>query len=144
LTTAIKKAKELSDIVVVMMHAGSEYTRKITTLQENFSRTAIDNGADVVIGSHPHWIQPIERYKGKYIFYSLGNFVFDQEFSPETKSGLTLKIFLKKTAILTTIEKIELIPIIIENYGQPRLANKEEKRSILLEIQEEKDILFPL
>lgn len=141
---AIQKAKEISDIIIVTMHAGQEYTLKTTPLQESFARTAIDNGADIVIGAHPHWIQPIERYKEKYIFYSLGNFVFDQDFSPETKTGLTLKIFITKNTRKAEIEKIELHPIIIENYGQPRKVTEEEKTSILSNIQENSDILLPL
>lgn len=144
LIEAIQKAKEISDIIIVTMHAGQEYTLKTTPLQESFARTAIDNGADIVIGAHPHWIQPIERYKEKYIFYSLGNFVFDQDFSPETKTGLTLKIFITKNTNETEIEKIELHPIIIENYGQPRKVTEEEKISILSNIQENSAILLPL
>lgn len=86
LISALQEAKKKADIVVVTMHAGVEYTRNPTPLQETFAHTAIDHGADIVIGAHPHWIQKIENYQGKYIFYSLGNFVFDQEFSQETKS----------------------------------------------------------
>jgi poly-gamma-glutamate synthesis protein (capsule biosynthesis protein) len=130
LIESIKKAKSNADIVVVTMHAGLEYTREPTPLQTDFSHTAIDNGADIVIGAHPHWIQSVEQYNGKYIFYSLGNFVFDQEFSTETKEGMTLKISLEKDEI-ARIKQIELMPIIIENYGQPRLANAEEKSRIL-------------
>jgi poly-gamma-glutamate synthesis protein (capsule biosynthesis protein) len=130
LIKSIQEAKNNADIVVVTMHAGVEYTREPTPLQTDFAHTAIDNGADIVIGAHPHWIQGIEQYGGKYIFYSLGNFVFDQEFSPETKEGMTLKINLRKDKT-AHIEQIELMPIIIENYGQPRLANAEEKSRIL-------------
>ncbi len=83
---AIRQAREQADFIVVTMHGGQEYTLTPTNLQTDFARTAIDNGADIVIGAHPHWIQATERYKNKYIFYSLGNFVFDQEFSEETKS----------------------------------------------------------
>lgn len=130
LIESIQKAKNNADIVVVTMHAGLEYTREPTPLQTDFAHTAIDNGADVVIGAHPHWIQGIEQYSGKYIFYSLGNFIFDQEFSAETKEGMTLKINLRKDK-MAYIEQIELVPVIIENYGQPRLANAEEKSRIL-------------
>lgn len=130
LIESIQKAKSNADIVVVTMHAGIEYTREPTPLQTDFAHAAIDNGADIILGAHPHWIQSVEQYSGKYIFYSLGNFVFDQEFSPETKEGLTLKINLRKDK-MAHIEQIELAPIIIENYGQPRLANAEEKSRIL-------------
>lgn len=121
LMDAIKDARAKADFVVVMMHGGAEYTREPTKLQKDFSHTALDAGADIVFGAHPHWTQGIEQYNGKYIFYSLGNFVFDQEFSPETKNGLTVQIFLTKQGDSTSIDQILLHPIIIENYGQPRL-----------------------
>jgi poly-gamma-glutamate synthesis protein (capsule biosynthesis protein) len=53
---------------------------------------AIDSGGDLVIGHHPHWVQGQEEYKGKRIFYSLGNFVFDQMWSEKTKEGLAIRL----------------------------------------------------
>lgn len=140
LEKAIKRAREQADYVVVSMHAGQEYTREPTTLQADFARASIDFGADMVIGAHPHWTQKIESYKGKYIFYSLGNFVFDQDFSPETMTGLTLHIFLEKNAT-TTLTRVELHPITIENLGQPRLLSGEAKMKALADIGQTKDIL---
>ena len=141
LKTALEQAKREADMVVVTMHAGMEYTRKPTPLQESFAHTAIENGADIVIGAHPHWVQTVENYQWKYIFYSLWNFVFDQEFSEETTSGMTLRITVEKTS-KTHISKIELIPIIIENYGQPRLATGDEKTKILDSIWEKNDTFY--
>ncbi len=68
-------------IVVVYPHQGQEYTFKGNTYQKLIYRKFIDAGADVVIGSHPHVVENVEIYKGKYIFYSLGNFIFDQTWS---------------------------------------------------------------
>lgn len=123
LTNAVQAAKARADFVVVMMHAGAEYSRTPTTLQTDFAHRAIDAGADIVFGAHPHWTQGIESYQGKYIFYSLGNFIFDQEFSPETKTGLAVSVSLQKELNTTTINTISLHPILIENYGQPRLLD---------------------
>lgn len=123
LKISLEDARSQADFVVVNMHGGLEYTRDPTPLQMEFSHAAIDAGADIVIGAHPHWIQKIEPYKGKYIFYSLGNFVFDQEFSAETKTGLALRIFLEKNGDTVKQKNIELHPLIIENYGQPRLLS---------------------
>lgn len=136
LSGAISELKKRSDFIVVTMHAGTEYTREITDAQKSFAKAAIDGGADMVIGSHPHWVQGYEEYKGKYIFYSLGNFVFDQEWSRETKEALALKITLEDAVRDTSETEIRLktiqpIPIIIENYGQPRPATEEEKIPIL-------------
>jgi poly-gamma-glutamate synthesis protein (capsule biosynthesis protein) len=52
----------------------------------------IDAGADIVIGNHPHYVQAMEVYKGKPIWYALGNFVFDQTWSEQTEEGLTLEL----------------------------------------------------
>ena len=134
---AVQSAKTHADFVVVMMHAGAEYTRTPTRLQKDFAHSAIDAGADIVFGAHSHWTQGIESYQGKYIFYSLGNFVFDQEFSPETKIGLAVQVSLQKTSDTTTIRDITLHPIVIENYGQPRLLDGEEKIKALKDIGQE-------
>ncbi len=159
---SITQLKNNSDFVVATMHAGTEYTTKTNQDQIDFARAAIDNGADIVIGAHPHWIQPFEVYKGKYIFYSLGNFVFDQEWSQATKEGLTLKITLNKSGkcnnqagssacgndiqgspVPTIIKQIELIPVIIENYSTPRLATEQEKQNIFKKIDVTTNVITP-
>ncbi len=71
LIAAIQSAKTRADFVVVMMHAGAEYTRIPTRLQKDFAHSAIDAGADIVFGAHSHWPQDIEHYQGNYLFYSL-------------------------------------------------------------------------
>lgn len=95
----IKKAKEKSDLVIVSMHFGEEYYKKPSREQEYFARLAIDSSADLVIGHHPHVVQPIEKYKNGWIAYSLGNFVFDQGFSQETMEGLLLEIIIENKKI---------------------------------------------
>ncbi|HHU05272.1 MAG TPA: CapA family protein [Clostridiales bacterium] len=71
----IKKARELADIVAVSMHWGIHFTQaEIAEYQVEYGREAIDAGADIVLGHHAHILKPIEVYKGKVIFYSLGNF----------------------------------------------------------------------
>lgn len=75
--------KKYSDkyITIVMPHQGTEYEFTAGTYQKKLYRKMIDHGADVVIGAHPHVIQNVETYKGKRIFYSLGNFIFDQSWA---------------------------------------------------------------
>lgn len=87
LTAKIEKAKEQVDIVVVNFHWGEEYKTKPKSRQKELAKLAIDAGADLIIGHHPHVIQPLEYYKTKPVFYSLGNFVFDQMWSEATKTG---------------------------------------------------------
>ena len=119
----IENAKSQADILIVSLHAGEEYAAEPTQFQIEFSKVAIDAGADLVIGHHPHVVQKSEKYKDKWIFYSLGNFVFDQSFSQETMKGEILEILIKDGKIN------ELIPkkIEINNYFQPEIATKEEQ-----------------
>lgn len=75
----ISEANASGNFVLVFMHYGNEYSTSPNEAQTNISHELIDYGADVVIGSHPHVAQGIETYKGKPIFYSLGDFIFDLE-----------------------------------------------------------------
>lgn len=95
----IKKTKQQADIVIVSFHFGEEYQAKPNAMQQLLSRTAIDAGADLVVGHHPHVVQPIERYKHGWIAYSLGNFVFDQGFSKETMQGMMLRVLVYENSI---------------------------------------------
>ncbi len=149
LKSSILNLKSSCDFIVATMHAGTEYTHKPNQAQIGFAHAAIDYGADVVIGAHPHWVQTIEKYNDKYIFYSLGNFIFDQEWSQETKEGLTLKIQVSKNQetklqgpkVPAKIDSIELIPVIIENYSTPRPATDIETKKILEKIGETNTLL---
>ena len=83
----VKSMLERADVVTVSMHAGLEYQRKPNAQQQRFAHAAIDAGASVVVGHHPHVTQPMESYAGGVIFYSLGNLVFDQFQTRETQRG---------------------------------------------------------
>ena len=83
----IKKLKAENDYVVVNIHWGEEYKLVENSKQRDIAHKLIDSGVDVIFGHHPHVIEPVEVYKSKVIFYSLGNFVFDQDFG-DTKKGL--------------------------------------------------------
>jgi gamma-polyglutamate biosynthesis protein CapA len=95
LSEIIKKAKEKVDILIVSFHWGEEYKKIANERQRKLAKIAIDSGADLVIGHHPHVIQDIEKYKGKFIFYSLGNFIFDQNFSKETMIGGGVEVYIR-------------------------------------------------
>ncbi len=101
----IENAKEETDILVVTFHYGEEYQKEPNEGQKQISRNAIDWGADIVVGHHPHVTQPVEEYEDGYIAYSLGNFIFDQYFSEETMRGFLLKAEIKDKKI-TDVEKI--------------------------------------
>jgi poly-gamma-glutamate synthesis protein (capsule biosynthesis protein) len=80
----INELNKASDYVIVNIHWGTEYELGKTEKQMTIAHALIDNGADVVFGHHPHVVEPVEIYKDKVIFYSLGNFVFDQDFGDTT------------------------------------------------------------
>jgi poly-gamma-glutamate synthesis protein (capsule biosynthesis protein) len=93
----LESAKNLSpDFLVVYTHWGTEFQKEPGEKIKKLGRKFIDSGADLVIGSHPHVRQGKEEYEGKMIYYSLGNFIFDQYFDPETQKGLVIEMKLKK------------------------------------------------
>ncbi len=83
----IQRLRQRTDVVIVSMHAGNEYGRKPNAHQRKFAHAAIDAGASIVAGHHPHVTQPVEAYGDGVIFYSLGNLVFDQFQRKETQRG---------------------------------------------------------
>jgi gamma-polyglutamate biosynthesis protein CapA len=104
----IKQIKNEADFVVVYAHWGIEYQTNFSKPQQEKAHRFIDAGADVVLGSHPHVVQPIEIYKGKLIFYSLGNFVFDQIFSDQVRHGLAVRLSFDKEKIVCELYSTEM------------------------------------
>ncbi|GAI55886.1 unnamed protein product [marine sediment metagenome] len=88
----IKTVKSLNpdNFLIVSLHWGEEYKLINSPAQQKLAHQLIEAGTDLIIGHHPHVVQNIEKYLGKLIFYSLGNFIFDQYFSPETQQGLAV------------------------------------------------------
>lgn len=140
---AVARLKSQADFVVVTMHAGIEYTREPEPAQIAFGRAAVDYGADLVIGAHPHWVQTIEKYRDKYIFYSLGNFIFDQGHTRDTSEGLALKVILRGAETGAHLDRIELVPVVIERYSTPRVATPAEAERILGKIGVSETVLKP-
>ena len=81
----ISQAKSQADVIIVMFHWGIEREFYPNQVQKDLAYLSIDEGADLVIGSHPHVVQGIETYKGKNIIYSLGNFSFGANKNPTDK-----------------------------------------------------------
>jgi poly-gamma-glutamate synthesis protein (capsule biosynthesis protein) len=130
----IKKAKEKVDILIVSFHWGEEYKKIANERQRKLAKIAIDSGADLVIGHHPHVIQNIEKYKNKFIFYSLGNFIFDQNFSKETMVGGGAEIYIKNKKL----EKIYFRKFYLNNnfqvekISEPLVPFELDKKNYLL------------
>jgi poly-gamma-glutamate synthesis protein (capsule biosynthesis protein) len=130
--------KEKAEVLFVSIHAGVEYRSQPGPQKKEFARSAIEAGADAVIGHHPHWVQPIEIYQGKPIFYSLGNFVFDQGHSWETSQGLMVEFRIRDRRI----QSARLIPVSIERFCCPRIADSETKEALLSRMGMDSDKLF--
>lgn len=90
-SNTISSAKSFCDVLVVSVHWGDEY-KPHTARQTKFAHLAIDSGADIVVGHHPHVPQDVEIYNNKPIMYSLGNFMFDQSWSKPTMQGLVVQL----------------------------------------------------
>lgn len=133
----ITAAKKESDFVIVTFHWGTEYLAQPDDRQKYLGHFAIDAGANLVIGNHPHWIQPVEIYKGKLITYAHGNFIFDQEWSLETKQGVVGKYVFYENELID----VEYIPILLENYGQPHFLTGTEKDKVLENMKVQSEIL---
>lgn len=95
----VSDSRSQVDWIITNIHWGNEYQSNFNVRQQTVGRELIDSGSDLIIGHHPHVVQGMEIYKNCPIFYSLGNFVFDQYFSPETQIGLGLKINLNQKNI---------------------------------------------
>ncbi|MEF3307424.1 CapA family protein [Paenibacillus sp. GYB004] len=87
----IEKAKKEADLVVVVAHWGLERHDMPEAYQKDYARQYIDAGADLIIGGHPHVLQGFENYKGKWIAYSLGNFIFTMNEDPVTWETVILQ-----------------------------------------------------
>jgi gamma-polyglutamate biosynthesis protein CapA len=129
----IDESKNNSDITIVVFHYGNEYSTTPNPSQIELSHECIDEGADMVIGSHPHVIQKIESYKGKPIFYSLGNFVFDQS-NIATHSSLMLEMNMvgnETKIIVHPMTLVNSIPRPMDNTTSIALLNQLKSQSSL-------------
>jgi len=124
----IQKAKALEpDLIIMYPHWGAEYITTANRTIQNLAHQFIDEGADLVIGGHPHVVQQNAVYKGKTIYYSLGNFIFDQYFEKNVKNGLLVKITID---IETKTMEFEKIKIQMEKAtGQTKLASPSAQTS---------------
>ncbi len=124
----IKAAKSRADLVFVYYHWGVEYHHDANADQRKVAHRAINAGADLIIGTHPHWVQGIEWYKGKLITYSLGNFVFDQEWSVPTTQGTMLSAQFSGTKLV----QAKLVPYQIHDYFQPAWLGSDPMAATIL------------
>jgi poly-gamma-glutamate synthesis protein (capsule biosynthesis protein) len=122
----IKTLKTKNDYVVVVIHWGTEYLLRPDENQVAIGHKLIDSGADVIFGSHPHVVEPVEVYKNRIIFYSLGNFVFDQDFG-DTTVGLGAGVEFQKNKMLVTLYPFNLNKFRPEFMKEPKNTDYCEK-----------------
>lgn len=137
----IERAREQADLVFVAFHWGQEYTNYPKPyfkrdLRE-IARAAVDAGADVVLGFHPHAVQGFELYKGRLIAYSLGNFVMDQR-SPITRESMMLLIYARKGE---GILWFKVVPVEIRDC-QPVVLTGTDAEKLMDKIQEISNVSF--
>src|SRR5215204_372366 len=111
----IKRLRPRVDLILVMPHWGKEYIATPEPQQVDLAHAALDAGADLVIGGHAHWPKGIEMYKGKPIFYGVGNFLLDQSWSEETSTG----IFAEITLYGDDVVQVRPVPFIMLDFAQP-------------------------
>lgn len=128
------QAASSSDIRIAYLHWGNEYKAKPDQSSIDMAHWLIDNGVDVVIGGHPHWAQGFGMYKNKPIIWSLGNFIFDQDWSTETQQGLAASIELTEK----NVSAIDIHPLSIIK-SQPALLLDRQKTERLDELAERSD-----
>jgi poly-gamma-glutamate synthesis protein (capsule biosynthesis protein) len=127
LRAAISAAREVSDVVIAMPHWGSDYSDTPNYRQLFFDQVAVEAGADLVVGNHPHVIQGMREIEGIPVFYSLGSFVFDQDWSLETQQGIVVVVTFRGTKLL----EYEVIPVHIDGTGYVQVAKSPEVEEIL-------------
>jgi poly-gamma-glutamate synthesis protein (capsule biosynthesis protein) len=106
-------------VVVVYTHWGDEYVPPRESVRQ-LAHSFVDAGAAIVIGSHPHIVQEIEEYKGRKIYYSLGNFIFDQYWDEAVRTGLLVRVTFDREGV----QSIEDLPISLERDRRTCLKNE--------------------
>lgn len=111
-------AASQSDVLITSVHWGIEYTQNPTKYQKEWGKMIVNSGADVVVGHGPHWVQDMEYIEGRPVYFSLGNFIFDQMWSEETKKGLAVRLTFEGDNLV----KEEKLPIYMSSWAQPEFV----------------------
>ena len=112
----VKKYDPYVDWLIVSIHWGNEYLPNPEKWRVDLAHQLVDVGADIIHGHHPHVLQPKEIYQDKPIYYSLGNFIFDQNWSIETSKSEIVNMTVTKTTIIDQ----KIIPLTIKHNSQPQ------------------------
>src|SRR5665648_784089 len=132
-TIKMVKSSNPDNFLIVSMHWGEEYKLINSPVQQSLAHRIIEAGGDLIIGHHPHVVQNIEKYQGKLIFYSLGNFIFDQYFSTETQEGLAVGLEIHPDKLVCRLFPLQI------NLSQPVLMERDKAREFLIQLANRSD-----
>jgi poly-gamma-glutamate synthesis protein (capsule biosynthesis protein) len=141
-TRDVGAARQKGGLVIVSFHWGIEGTHEVIDVQRNLGRIAIDAGADVVLGSHPHVLQAIETYGGRHIVHSLGNFVFGGNTNPpELDSIIYRETFIERDGRMVPLES-RILPVRIStappgNDFRPVPLDGDDEERVLRRLKDE-------
>jgi D-alanyl-D-alanine dipeptidase len=137
----ISEARNKSQLLIVFFHWGKEYSYDVNETQKKLGHFAIDNGADLVLGAHPHVLEPIEKYMDKYIVYSLGNFCFGGNRKPrDFDTAIYQQVYtFGQDKKLVSISEPAIIPCSISssadiNDYKPAIAVEPQKTRVMQKI----------
>ena len=125
--TDVREFKDKVDLTVVSMHWGDEFIHVPSVAQQEIAHQLVNSGVNLILGHHPHVIQGVEQYKQGLIFYSLGNFVFDMPWYPDSNKSLIAKIKLHKVKKKLSYE---IIPVKINGNYQPELMSEKDSAEL--------------
>lgn len=126
--SVVRRAGRQADAVVVLPHWGDQYTPAPLEVQRAVARRLVAAGADLVVGGHPHWVQTSDVVRGVPVIYSLGNFVFDQDFQTRTMEG----VFLETTWRGGTLVDVTPVPYRLDPVSfAPRVVRGEAAAEVL-------------
>jgi poly-gamma-glutamate synthesis protein (capsule biosynthesis protein) len=123
----VRRLDQRVDVVVVLPHWGDQYVNQALPVQRVVGSALLDAGADIVVGGHPHWVQGIAVHDGGLIVNSLGNFVFDMDFSVPTQQGVTVDLISWGDRIMA----VRFTPYVIGNDFAPRPVRDPVAETIL-------------
>jgi poly-gamma-glutamate capsule biosynthesis protein CapA/YwtB (metallophosphatase superfamily) len=130
LTRTVRTLRPQVDVLTVLPHWGTQYTTRLVADQRTVARALVAAGADLVLGSHPHVVQGAEVYRGGLVAYSLGNYVFDMDFSQPTREGVILEL----TFWGGTLKAAQFVPVRIDAGFAPRVLSARAGEPILRRI----------
>ncbi len=130
----IHRIKNSVDWLVLSLHWGVEFMDYPSPVMIDMAKEFVDAGVDVILGHHPHVVQPVVRYKNSIICYSLGNFVFDMVWNDEYQLGVIVKIFLQ----IGCAPETQIIPVKLNNLYSPTLSTEKQQEVFHLKMSRAK------